>query len=165
MKYFFVILLLLSVFIVSCGSNKASICVKESDNIVIRLGEFSNSEQIFRGWEINSKREVYKYSAKSPSEKVVADLVEEFEIEDYCSLLNETKKLFLKNNVLNVPGENIHYIEFEDLNQNMSLRAFWVPEHLNVGNKEFKKLFLKFLKLIPEKTDLKSTMISKEKIE
>ncbi len=165
MKYFFVILLILSVFMVSCGSTKASKCVKESDNILIRLGEYSNSEQIFRGWEINSKREIYTYSAKNSSEKVISNYVDELEVEDYCRLLDETKKLFLKNTVLNVPGEYLHFIEFEDVSQNMKLMAFWVPEHLNVGNKEFKNLFIKYLKLLPQKIELKNKMISKEKIE
>lgn len=161
----FVIFFVLSVFIISCGSTKTNICVKESDNIIIRWGEFSNSEQIFRGWELNSKREVFSYSAKNASETVRGNYIDEIEVEEYCNLLKETKQLFLKNNILNVPGDNLHFIEFEDLNNNVNLRAAWVPQHFNVGNKEFKKLFLKMINAIPEKSDLKNKLFSREKIE
>ena len=161
----FVIFFVLSVFIISCGSTKTNICVKESDNILIRWGEFSNSEQIFRGWELNSKREIFAYSAKSESEKVRGSYITQIEVEEYCNFLKELKQLFLKNNVLNVPGENLHFIEYEDKNSNVNLRAVWVPQHLNVGNKEFKKLFLKIINAIPEKSDLKNKLISREKIE
>ncbi len=149
----------------SCGTTKTVKCFVEKDTYIIRWGEFSESEKILRGWQVGIDGKIYSYYSVNLTENQIGNYLSNVDNDTFCELLIESKKLFLSNKILNVPGDKLHFIQFDDPKMNINLHAFWVPEHLNVGNKEFKKLFIKLMNTLPNNTELKKSMIDKEKIE
>ncbi len=160
-----IFILSLIILISSCGTSKTVKCYDEKDSFIIRWGEFSESEKLLRGWQVGIDGKIYSYFSLNLTDNQTGNYVGTIEQNIFCELLNESKKLFLSNKILNVPGEKLHFIQYDDKNKNVNLLAFWVPEHYNVGNKEFKKIFLKLMNTLPNDTEFKKFMIDKEKIE
>ncbi len=133
---------LLSAMFISCTPQFPDCISEKEKNLKIRWGNYIAAEKKVTGFDINSLGVI----TSIPGNKEVLQMEREY----FCEFKSKVQALLLKTQALNVPADTNRFIEFINPDLNVRMRAVWNPNHKNVGNEEFQKLFDSLLVLIPE---------------
>ncbi len=147
--------LTLLVFVNACGSSSSNQrfgddCIKPNmRSVIIRWGTWVDSSTVLDGYEIDAQRRLFKYKASEYSVKYLRDSIGVVPAGVFCFYADTIRKTFVRIQSLSVHAPRMHYIEYQNPDANLSLRAVWDARYQTYGSREFRAIFDSLSTLAP----------------
>ncbi len=160
----FLLSLGLLAFCLSCGSSSSSVkgsgdrvvtdCIRPNmKEVRVRWGDWIDSTDVLSGYEIDAQGRLFKYSASPHSQKYLRDSIGTVSREQLCMSIDTVRKTFLKIQTLWVHAPHMRYVEYQNPEASLSLRAVWDSRFQTYGSREFRAIFDSLSTLVPPRRE------------
>lgn len=133
-------------FFISCTSApKAPDCINQSAfNAELSWGNLENGDidTVFR---MKMNGEIFSSLNNFEKPIKIADS------DSLCEILREMGRLIIEVQILNVPSETNHFIEYKNEERDYYFRSVWDPRFTNESNKDFRLLYKRLVDLTEQK--------------
>ena len=149
----------------ACGSSSSltkncTAVPQESDcirpgmkDVRVRWGEWNDSTDVLTGYEFDTQGRLYKYSASPHSVKYLRDSIGTISKRSMCFYVDTVRKTFLRIQSLYVHAAAMRYVEYQNPDAQLSLRAVWDSRFQTYGSKEFRAIFDSLSTLVPPRRE------------
>ncbi len=139
----------------ACGSSTPALsnypsCIRPGmREIRIRWGDWIDSTAVLTGHEIDAQGKLFAYQASPYSVKYLRDSVSHIDTAQVCYWVDTVRKTFLRIQSLTVHAPHMRYVEYQNPDAHLSLRAVWDSRFETYGSKEFRAIFDSLQTLVP----------------
>ncbi len=136
-----VLFLIVGLALFACKSRPLPECIdKKTVNLTIRWGEQNKKDKITKGFLINGKGQIFKFTRDtSKTEKT-----EELGYVDskwFCAMADSIQDAIVKTQVSNEPGDLTEFIEFANPAAHMYYRGQWVRKFKTANSLLFRACY------------------------
>lgn len=132
----------------SCSSVKQddSATTKRTDctlpkQLLLRWGAWNDSLGVLKGYELDADMRLWKYTAYTNRNTYSRDSIGTVAKPSVCYFADTTRKAFLYVQTLFVKGPVSHFVEYNNPERDVALRAVWDARYQTFGSKEFRAIF------------------------
>ncbi len=164
MKSWYIVLVVFSLCCAACGSSSSAVkkgyvfgdtnCIRPGmREVSIRWGDWMDTTAILNGYEIDAQGRLFKYQASPYAERYLRDSIGTVDRAALCFYIDTVRKTFLRIQSLGVRAPHMRYIEYQNPEAQLSLRAYWDSRFQTYGSREFRAIFDSLSTLVPPRRE------------